>query len=288
MYPPEFEYFAPNSIEEAVEALSAEDAKVLAGGQSLLPLLKSRFASFGKLVDISRIIGLDYVKVEGESMHIGPMTTIASLESNGDIQRFQPLISEAASQIADPLVRNMGTIGGNVSHSDPANDMPPVMLALNAKFTAISKSGERIIDAEKFFVDSFQTALEHGEILKGIEVPVRKAGQGYSYMKLKKGSADFSVAAVACVLDVSGKTIKRARIALASVAAKAEIADDACKHLEGKEFSESLAEEAGVIAAKNADPQSDSYGSEDYKRRALGMLVKDSIIKAYIRGGGSI
>ncbi len=288
MYPPEFEYFAPNSIEDAVEALSNEDAKVLAGGQSLLPLLKSRFATFGKLVDISRITGLDYVKIEEESIRIGPMATIASLESNGDIQRLQPLISEAASQIADPLVRNMGTIGGNVSHSDPANDMPPVMLALNAKFTAISKSGERSIDAEKFFVDSFQTALDHGEILKEIEVPVRRAGQGYSYMKLKKGSADFSVAAVACALDVSGKTIKRARIALASVSSKAEIANDACRHIEGKEFSESLAEEAGAIAAKNADPRSDSYGSEEYKRRALGMLVKDSIIKAYIRGSGSI
>ena len=287
MYPSEFEYYSPATVNEALEQLS-NSAKILAGGQSLLPLLKSRFASFSKLVDISRLGELDFVKAEDNMIKIGSLRTIASLEADPLITGRQPLISEAASQIADPLVRNMGTIGGNVSHSDPANDMPPVMLALGAEFVAASSGGERRISAEEFFVDSFQTSLKENELLKEVDVTVRRSGEGYAYAKLKKGSADFSVAAVACVIKVEGKKIVDAKIAAASVAPKAMLLKSAQDVLLSKKFSGSSAKEAGRAASLEADPQSDSYGSKEYKRIVLGNLVEDAVMKAFERAGGTL
>ncbi|WP_162509608.1 FAD binding domain-containing protein [Thermogymnomonas acidicola] len=167
-----FEYLAPSSIEEAVKMLKEyEEAKILAGGQSLIPLLKTRITVFPYLVSLSSIPGLSYISLDKDKLRLGPMTVVSDIEYSGDLMKRLPVLTEAASQIADPLVRNMGTVGGNVSHADPSNDMPPVMLALRARFTVQGgPSGTREIRASDFFVDTFQTAMNHDEILREISV----------------------------------------------------------------------------------------------------------------------
>jgi carbon-monoxide dehydrogenase medium subunit len=197
--PPRFDYVAPRELAEAVIFLEkhGDDAKVLAGGHSLIPLLRFRFANPKYLVDINRISDLEYMRESDGHLHMGSLTRYADVESSKLIQSKYAALSDAAGYIADPLVRNMGTVGGNVCHSDPANDLPAVMLALGASMIAVGRGGERVIPAEEFFVDTFQTALKPTELLKEILVPIPSARTGTAYLKLERGAGDFPVVGVA-------------------------------------------------------------------------------------------
>src|SRR5881628_1167287 len=207
MIPPRFEYFAPSTLDEAVEILGryGGEAKVLAGGQSLLPVMKLRLAEPKALVDINRIPDLAYIREDGGWLRIGATTRTNDLNDSELIHARYPILSDAAYEIADPLVRNMGTVGGNVSHGDPANDLPACMLALGAHFVVRGPNGSRSIAAHEFYQDTFVTALESNEILLEIEIPKARLGQGNAYVKLEKRIGDFPIVGVAANLVLGTK-----------------------------------------------------------------------------------
>src|SRR3970040_642736 len=237
MIPPRFEYHAPVSLDEAVGLLEryGGDAKVLAGGQILIPTLKLRLAEPGALIDINRIPNLAYIREDNEFLRIGALTRANELLDSSMIQEKYPILTEAADDIADPLVRNMGTVGGNVSHGDPANDLPACMLALEAHFVIHGPKRIRAIPAGEFYRDTFVTALESNEILTEIQIPKHQPGQGNAYMKLEKRVGDFPIAGVAAnlVLDASG-AIGKGGIGLTAVGPTALRARKAEGHLVGR------------------------------------------------------
>src|SRR5215475_4695253 len=220
MIPASFDYHAPQTLDEALAFLRdhPDEAKVLSGGMSLLPLLKLRMGSAGHLVDIGRIPGLEYIKEEGGVLKIGGRTRESALEHSELIQAKYPLLAETAEVIADPLVRNMATVGGNLAHGDPANDHPATMLALRAEIVASGPEGERVIPIKDFFVSQFATALEHDEILTEIRIPVLPARSGGAYFKLERKVGDFATVGVAAqvTLEESG-VCREAGIGLTNV-----------------------------------------------------------------------
>lgn len=284
--PSVFEYYTPSTMVEAVNLLEkyGDEAKLLAGGQSLIPLMKMRFASISHVIDISRIEEMDYIKEDSNRLSIGALTTVDELGSSVTIKNRYMIIKEAADQIADPLVRNMGTVGGNISHGDPANDLPAVMLSLDATFMVQGKNGGKEIKAEDFFVDSLITALEPNEILYEIRVPKMVKRQGGAYIKHKKSAGDFSVAAVASniIVDGDGKIIK-VGVALTSVGPTPIKSTRAEGILAGKKLTEELAAEAARSITEESDPVSDFYGSIDYKKKVLRFIIKESLVAAYKR-----
>lgn len=281
-----FEYYTPSTIVEAINLLEeyGDEAKVLAGGQSLIPLMKLRFAEISHIVDISRIEEMDYVREDENLLRIGALTTVAELASSTTINKRYPLIKEAAEQIADPQVRNMGTVGGNISHGDPANDLPSVMLALNATFMVQGKSGNREIKSEDFFLDSLTTALKPGEVLYEIRIPTPVKREGGAYIKHKKVSGDFSVAAVASrmVLDEGGK-ITDVSVALTAVGPTAIKSGRVSALLSGRKLSEDLAADVAKEIAEESDPVVDLYGTTEYKKKVLRFVVKEALMAAYRR-----
>ncbi len=282
MFPEKFEYYAPDSIEEATKFLNGhEDAKVLAGGQSLIPLLKLRFTSIPQLVDIGRVKGIDKVSFEGKTLKIGTMVRTASISEDPEIRKKFPILSEAAGLIADPLVRNMGTIGGDICHGDPANDFPAVMLALNAEFEVSSMSGKRTIKAKDFFTDTFTTALNPGEILTGILI--EDSNSSGRYMKYKKYAGDFSILGIAVNLSMDRNKIKKAGIGLTNCGATALKAIDSEEFLAGKEINDENIAKAGDLLLKAADFIDDGNGSVKFKEK----LVKYLFTKA-VKGIGGV
>ncbi len=284
--PSNFEYYTPSTVVEALDLLEkyGDEAKVLAGGQSLIPLMKLRFADIAHVVDISRIEELDYIKEDKDRLSIGALTTVEELESSSTIKNGYKLIHEAASQIADPLVRNMGTIGGNISHGDPANDLPSVMLALDATFMVQGKNGRKEIKAEDFFVDSLMTALEPNEILYEIRIPRSEGKFGGAYVKHKPSAGDFSVAAAASAISVdSDGNITKAAVSMTSVGPTQIKSKKVSQILEGKKITEDLAKEAAKAASEESDPVADFYGTVDYKKKVLRFIVKESLMTAYKR-----
>jgi carbon-monoxide dehydrogenase medium subunit len=284
MYPKPFDYFSPKSLPEALELLYGDDSEVriLAGGQSLIPSLKSRSNSVKRVVDITGIKELDYIRKDGSVFRIGALTTNAVLESNNEIESSLPILKEAARQIADPLVRNMGTIGGNLCHADPVNDLPAVMLALNATIVVANKEGTRRIDANSFFVDSFKTALNPGEILTEVEIPLQEGRVGGAYRKVKKGSGGFSIAGVGSYLSVADdNTISSCRIALTAVGPKAVRALAAERSLQGTAPTASELHNAANLAPDASHSHADINTPEDYRRKVLVKLVKEATSAAY-------
>lgn len=284
--PSPFEYYTPSTMDEAINLLDkyGDEAKLLAGGQSLIPLMKMRFASISHVVDISRIEEMDYIREEEGRIRVGALTTVAELGNSPAISRTFPIIREAVELIADPLVRNMGTVGGNISHGDPANDLPSIMLALGATFMVLGKEGSRELSADHFFVDSLMTALEPNEILYEIRIPKPTGKQGGSYVKHKKSAGDFSVAAVATnvVVDTGG-SVKSVGVGLTAVAPTAIKSKRAESILVGKKLDEKLAAEAAKIISEESDPVSDFYGSVEYKKKVLRHIIKESLLIAYER-----
>ena len=287
MHPSSFEYFAPTKMEEALELLSkyGEEAKIMAGGQSLIPLLKLRIAAYSYVIDISRVKGLNKIRETGDFLEIGALTTVNELEENELVKEKYRILHEAAVQIADPLVRNRGTVGGNISHGDPSNDLPAVAIATKAKLEIVGKKEKRVVDADSFITDSFTTSLEEGEILGKVLVPIPEVSSGGCYIKQKKSAGDFSVAAVAVNLVLAeDETVKSAGIGLTSVAPKPTRAKKAERYVEGKKINDSVAREAARIIVSEAEPSTDFYGSADYKRKVLGRIAEEAINLAFERG----
>lgn len=291
MIPPKFDYFAPATIDEAVRLLDrfGGDAKVLAGGQSLLPLLKLRLAEPKALVDINRIRDLAYVREDGEQLRIGAMVRMNALNRSELIHQKYPILSDAAHVIADPLVRNMGTVGGNVSHGDPANDLPACMLALGAQYVARGPNGTRTVRADAFYHDTFVTALEPNEILTEIRIPMSHAGQGNAYFKLEKRVGDFPIVGVAADLTIGADgRISRAGLGLTSVGPTAINARKAADHLLGRHPDDEDLDAAAEIARDLSQPVSDLRGPAEYKQAMVHVLARRALMKARdrSRGGG--
>ena len=288
MIPPAFEYLRPKTLPEAIALLEQHggDAKILSGGQSLIPMMKLRIARPALLVDINRIVGLSYVKEEGGFLKIGGLTREAELESSPLIHAKYPLLLDTAHVIADPQVRNLATVAGNLAHGDPANDHPATMLALGAKIVATGPRGERIIPIEEFFLSLFSTALEPSEILTEIRVPVPPARSGGAYFKLERKVGDFATAAVAAqvTLGASGEVLK-AGIGLTNVGPTPIKARKAEDFLRGKKLDEANIRQAAQLAADDAQPSSDLRGPAEYKKALIKEFAKRALSRSAERAG---
>jgi carbon-monoxide dehydrogenase medium subunit len=288
MIPPAFEYLRPNTIPEAIALLQrhGEDAKILSGGQSLIPMMKLRIARPGYLIDINRISGLSYIKEEGGFLKIGGLTREAQLESSPVIRAKYPILLDTAHVIADPQVRNLATVAGNLAHGDPANDHPATMLALGAQVVATGAHGERIIPIEEFFLSLFSTALQPGEILTEIRIPVPPARSGGAYFKLERKVGDFATAAVAAQVtaDANGAA-QNVGIALTNVGPTPIKAKKAENFLRGKKLDEANMRQAGQLAADDAQPSSDLRGPAEYKKGLVKELAKRALSRAAERAG---
>ena len=289
MIPAAFDYHRPATLEEAVKLLSShgDQGKVLSGGMSLLPMLKLRLASYAHLVDIGRIPGLDYIKEEKGTLRIGAMTRQATLERSDLIRTKYPILADAVSLIADPVVRNRGTIGGNVANGDPGNDQPAIMLAVGATLVARGPKGERSIAANQFYKGLYETALARNEILTEIRIPVPPARSGGAYAKLKRKTGDFAVAAAAVQLTLNAKgAIERVAIGLTNAALTPVEASDAAKFLTGKMPDDKTIAEASKMAATKSAPSADRRGSVEYKKEMARVLTERALRKAVQRAGG--
>jgi len=287
MIPPSFDYHAPATLPDALKLLGqyGEDAKILSGGQSLLPLLKMRLAAPGHLVDIGRIPGLDYIKEEGGFLRLGALVREADLEASDLIRKKYPILADTASVVADPLVRNLATVAGNLAHGDPANDHPATMLALGAEVEATGPKGSRTIAVSRFFKGLFTTALEPNEILTEVRIPVPAARSGGAYIKLERKVGDFATAGAAAVvvLGPSGE-FEWVGIGLTNVGMTPVKATKAELFLTGKK-PDAIAE-AARIAAEGVAPAADRRGSTEYKKDMARVLAARALKKAYERAGG--
>lgn len=282
MFPSRFDYVAPDSVEEVLSTLAqhGDEAKVLAGGQSLIPLMKLRFASPGLLVDLNRVPGLGFIEENAGHLRVGTLTRNSELERSELLKSGYPVMAAAAPMISDPLVRNRGTIGGSLAHADPAGDWGSVMLALGAEVVIKSSTGERTIPVSELLVDIFTTSLEPTEMITEIRVPRTPAHSGGTYLKMERRVGDFATVATAVHLTLDNGTVKRAGIALTAVGAKNIQATAAEEALAGSEPTAEAFEEAARLAAEASEPSSDVRGSAEYKRAMVRIFVRRGLDRA--------
>jgi aerobic carbon-monoxide dehydrogenase medium subunit len=288
MIPAAFEYHAPSTIDEATALLSklGEDAKVLSGGQSLIPLMKLRLASPAHLVDINAIPGLSGIREADGFLRIGALTRESDLEESEIVRTRYPLLHDTSKVIADPIVRNLATIGGNLAHGDPANDHPATMLALGAEIVAVGPKGERRMPIATFFTGPFETGLKPNEILVEIRVPVPPARSGGAYLKLERKVGDFATAAVAVQVTLGANgACEQAGIGLTNVGLTPIKATKAEASLKGKALDESAIKQAAELAAQAAEPSADLRGSVEYKKDLVRVLTARALRKAVERAG---
>ncbi len=287
MLPARFEYHRPSTVDEALEILAehGDDAKVLAGGQSLIPLLKLRFASVGHLVDVNRIPGLDGVEESDGVLRIGSMVRHNQLAASAVITARYPTIAAAAPQIADPLVRNLGTIGGSLAHADPSGDLGSVMLAMGGSVVLRKVGGEREVPVKDFIVGTFQTSIEPGEMLTEVRVPTPGARSGGTYLKLERKVGDFATVAAAICLTLDDGAVGSAGIGLTSVGLANVKADAAEQALSGAAPGDEAFAEAGRLAAAASNPVTDVRGSEEYKRHMVDVYVRRGLARAFEMAG---
>ncbi|MGZ5306037.1 MAG: FAD binding domain-containing protein [Actinomycetota bacterium] len=283
MLPSRFEYHRPATLAEALALLATygEDAKVLAGGQSLIPMMKLRFASPDHLIDVNRIAGLDAISDGEGGLKIGALVRHNQLAASDVVSARYPTIAVAAPQIADPLVRNLGTIGGSLSHADPSGDLGSVMLALGASVVLKNASGEREVPIGEFLVDTFQTSIAPGEMLTEIHVPAPGARSGGTYLKLERKVGDYATVAAAIYLELADGSIGKAGIALTSVGLKNIKATAAEGSLVGAAPGDAAFAEAGRLAAEASSPVGDVRGSEAYKRHMVDVYVRRGLASAF-------
>jgi carbon-monoxide dehydrogenase medium subunit len=289
MIPAAFDYHAPTTLAEAVALLTRypEGSKVLSGGQSLLPLLKLRLGTAEHLVDIGRIPGLEYIKEEGGMLRIGGRTRESALERSEVVRARYPILSDTAQVIADPLVRNLATVGGNLAHGDPGNDHPATMLALGAQVVAVGPKGERVIPIDKFFVGLFSTALSPDEILTEIRIPTPPPRSGGAYLKLERKVGDYATAAAAAQVTLSATgAVERVGLALTNAGPVPVRASAAEQRLVGKKPDAAGIQEAARLAAQAASPSADRRGSVEYKREMARVMMTRALSKAVERAGG--
>jgi carbon-monoxide dehydrogenase medium subunit len=289
MIPGKFDYLIPQTLAEAVSLLQqhGDGAKILAGGQSLIPAMRFRLAAPEILIDINRIEGLSYIREENGHLAIGAMTREAEIDESTLIKQKYTLLADTARVIADPLVRNMATVGGNLAHADPANDHPATMLAYGAELVAVGPEGERRIPVDDFFVDLFENSLASNEILKEIRIPTPGPGSGGAYLKVERKVGDYAVAAVAVQLTLQGEVCTAARIGLTNVSAKPMRAGGAEAALTGKPLTEETIKAAGASAAQECEPSGDLRGPEAYKRDLVRVITKRAIRQAAERARGA-
>ena len=286
MFPRPFDYFSPKNLAEALELLQTlgAETKILAGGQSLIPALKLRTLSPKNVVDITGIKELNYIRKEENMLKIGALTTTGTLENDNEIAALLPILTETASEIADPLVRNLGTVGGNLCHAAPANDLPATMLALNASFAIASKQGTRTIHSDSFFLDKFKTVLKPDEVLTEIQIPLQEGRVGSAYRKVKKGSGGFAIAGAAAHVSVSDDNmVSECRLAMTAVGPKALRAPEAEQAFIGKTLEATALDNVAKLAVEASKPVTDITASEDYRRKVLDILVKDALEAAFKR-----
>jgi carbon-monoxide dehydrogenase medium subunit len=283
--PSAFEYHAPTSLPDAIALLGryGDEARLLAGGHSLLPMMKLRFAAPAHLIDLGRIPDLRGIDEHGGEVHIGAMTTENDLVRPKLLAEKIPLLVEGARWIADPQVRYRGTVGGDISHGDPANDHPALMLALDASFALRGPGGERIVKAQDFFHGPYATELLPGEVLTRIQVPIPAAGTGWAYEKLKRKIGDFATAAAAVLLALDRGRVARVSIALTNVGPTPLKARAAEAALIGRPLDESALAEAAQLAMDICDPVADQRGDADYKRAMAGEMTRRALLKAQSR-----
>lgn len=284
MIPPRFEYHAPTTLGDAVNLLNTlEDAKILAGGHSLLPMMKLRFAQPEHLIDINRIPELRGIREEAGTVVIGGMTTENELIASPIIQAKLPLLSDAAKLIADPQVRNRGTIGGDIAHGDPGNDHPALSLAIDATFVLQGPNGRRNVPASEFYFGTYMTALAENEILCEIHAPAFVPGTGYAYEKLKRKTGDWATAGCAVVMRKSGDQVTHLRITLTNVAPTALRAEAAEAALLNQAFSPAQVTAAAEAAAAICEPAEDLRGDIEYKTAMAAEMVRRALKAAWAR-----
>ena len=280
MIPAVFDYQAPTTIDEALSLLAAnpDEAKILAGGHSLIPAMKLRLAQPGMLVDIGRIKDLAYIREEGDQIAIGAMTTHYQIESSALLQKICPLLPDCASHIGDVQVRNKGTIGGSVAHSDPAGDWPAAIIALNAQMVLVGANGERTIKADDFFVDLLTTALTPGEILREIRVPKPSGRFAHAYQKVRHPASGFAVVGIAVAIRLAADgSCETAGIGVTGVASKAYRATVVEAALKGQKLNAETIAQAAAHATDGVDANSDLYASEDYRRHLAQVYTRRAL-----------
>jgi aerobic carbon-monoxide dehydrogenase medium subunit len=284
--PGSFSYAAPRSVPEAIGLLEQYgfEGKVLAGGQSLIPVMRFRLMEPKYLIDINKIPGMDHIEERNGYLSLGALVRESSLERSSLIRQRYPIIYDCGMMIADPLVRNLATLGGNLVHADPGNDHPATMLALRAEVVVVGPNGERTIPLDDLCVDSFATSLEPDEILTEIRVPAPKPGSGGAYAKLERKVGDYAVAATAAFIELgSGGTIQQAGIGLTNASYMPIRARNAERTLVGEAPSDELIRSAAEAASQEADPSNDLRGSADYKRAMIRTMTRRALNKAIER-----
>jgi carbon-monoxide dehydrogenase medium subunit len=282
MYPARFEYHAPTSVDEALELLEryGDEAKVLAGGQSLIPLMKLRFASPSALVDINRIQGLGSIQEDNGFLSIGALVRHKDCERSDALQGRFGVLGDAAPQISDPIVRNRGTVVGSLTHADPQGDWGSALMAAGAQLEVVSSGGTRTIPLDELFQGPFTTSLAPNELATAVQVPDPGGRAGGTYLKLERKVGDFATVGVAVHLSMDNGTVGRAGIALTGVGPKNLRAEAAEQALAGAELNDETIQNAAELAAEAAQPRSDNRGSADYKRSVVRVFTERGLRKA--------
>jgi carbon-monoxide dehydrogenase medium subunit len=289
MIPSSFEYHSPKTLEDAFRLLErhGDEAKLLAGGHSLLPLMKLRLAAPRFVIDIGRLHALRYIREENGRIAIGALTTHAEVEHSALLRAKCPLLPETAAEIGDIQVRNCGTLGGSLAHADPAADYPAAILALDAEIVASSKAGARVIPASEFFVEMLTTQLRPGEILTEVRVPVSAKGSGSAYVKMPQPASGFAVVGVAArVLLGPGGKLTDVALGVTGVGPKAYRASAVEKALRGKKSNEKLLARAMKSIAQGVDPLADLHASAEYRREMAAIIARRAFERALLRASG--
>jgi carbon-monoxide dehydrogenase medium subunit len=288
MIPGAFAYHRPKSVADAVALLAdlGDDARPLAGGHSLIPVMKLRLAEPGHLVDLGGIADLKGIRADGNDVVIGAMTTQHEIIASDLLGSKVPLLREAALVIADPQVRYVGTIGGNAANGDPGNDMPAVMMTLGASYELTSKAGTRKVAARDYYLGIYTTALLPGEVLTAIRIPVPPAGHGWAYEKLKRKIGDYATAAAAVVITVSGGKVESCAIGLTNVGDTALFATDAAAILTGSSLDDATVGKAVAAAEAITSPASDAHGPAEYRTKMAGVMLRRALARAQSRAKG--
>jgi carbon-monoxide dehydrogenase medium subunit len=285
MIPAAFDYQVPKTLEEALRLYErhGDEAKILAGGHSLLPLMKLRLAQPRYIIDIGRLRGMDYIREENGKIAIGALTTHAEIETSDLLREKCPLLPETAGEIGDVQVRNRGTIGGSLAHADPAADYPAAILALEAEIVVANAGGTRTIAAKDFFVDMLTTALRPGEILSQVRVPVLAPRVGTAYAKLHQPASGFAVVGAAARVTVAGDKIEDVTLGITGLGPKAFRATGVERALKGKKASPPLLEEAARHAADGAEPLADIHASAEYRSEMAAVFARRALERAIER-----
>lgn len=285
MIPAAFGYHRPASLAEATALLArlGEEARPLAGGHSLLPIMKLRLAAPTHLVDLGGLGELGGLEIGAERIRLGALLTQQDIVANEALASALPILRETALQIADPQVRARGTLGGNLANGDPGNDMPAVMLALDATYLLLGSSGERRLAARAFYQAAYTTALQPGELLVGVEIRRPAAGHGWAYEKLKRKVGDYATAAAAVILEVEGGRIARCAIGLTNLADTPLLAEAAAAAVVGSALEPAVLARAAAEAEAVTDPASDGRGPADYRRKVGGVMVRRALERAFAR-----